>query len=184
MGVDVSNDAPDIISAYDWGSLGHVVDVGGGNGSLLTALLSAYPTLRGTVVDLPGAVEAARGALKTAGVAGRSDVVAGSFFDPLPAGAGGYLLSAIIHNWPDEPARAILRRCTEAAGATSRVFIAEKIGAEGGSPNTAMDLRMLAYFAGRERNVDELAALGADSGLRLVAVHGAGSMAIVELRAG
>src|SRR5439155_21260948 len=55
MGCDVAAEAPAIVAAYDWGSLGHVVDVGGGNGSLLIALLAAHPALRGTVVDLPGA---------------------------------------------------------------------------------------------------------------------------------
>jgi O-methyltransferase domain len=88
MGADVTVEAPDILSAYDWGSLGHVVDVGGGNGALLIAMLTEYPTLRGTVVDLPSAAESARRAFTKAGFADRADAVAGSFFDPLPAGAG------------------------------------------------------------------------------------------------
>lgn len=153
MGADVAAWAPAIVSAYDWGSLGHVVDVGGGNGSLLIALLTEHPALRGTVVDLRDTAEAARKALAAAGLANRTDVVAGSFFYPLPAGAGGYLLTAIIHDWDDEAARAILRRCAEAAGADGRVFVIEKIGHDGASPNTEMDLRLLVYFGGRERGV-------------------------------
>lgn len=183
MGSDVAAEAPAIVSAYDWGSLGHVVDVGGGNGSLLIALLTEHTALRGTVVDLPGAVDPAGKALKAAGFADRTDVVAGSFFDPLPPGAGGYLLSAIIHNWDDEAARAILRRCAEAAGADGTVFVVERIGADGESPSTERDLRMLAYFGGRERGLGELTALAADSGLRVAAVHAAGANSIIELTA-
>ena len=183
MGADVAADASAIVAAYDWGSLGYVVDVGGGNGALLTAMLREYPTLRGTVLDLPETAEAARKSLTAAGFAGRGDVVPGSFFDPLPAGAGGYLLSAILHNWDDEAARAILRRCAQAAGTDGTVFVVEKIGADGESLRTGMDLRMLAYFGGRERGVAELAALAETSGLRVVAVHPAGDLAIVELTA-
>ena len=181
MGADVTAWAPAILAAYDWGSLRHVVDVGGGNGSLLIALLREHPALRGTVLDLPETVEAARSALTAAGLAERADVVAGSFFDPLPPGAGGYLLSAILHNWDDEAARAILRRCAEAAGARGRVFVVEKIGADGESVSTEMDLRGLAYFGGRERGVAELTALAAACGLRVAAVHPAGTLTIVEL---
>jgi hypothetical protein len=180
-GVDVSADAPAIVSAYDWGSLGHVVDVGGGNGALLRAILGRYPTLRGTVVDLPDTAEAARKALAAAGLADRSEVVAGSFFEPLPPGAGGYLLSAILHDWDDDAARAILRRCAQAAGTGGAVFVIEKIGADGQTLHTGMDLRMLAYFGGRERGVAELTELAADCGLAVVAVHPADPLAIVEL---
>jgi predicted transcriptional regulator len=183
MGADIAADAPAIVAAYDWGSIGHVIDVGGGNGALLVAMLREHPTLRGTVLDLPDTAEAARAALTAAGFADRCDVVPGSFFDPLPPGAGGYLLSAILHDWDDDGARAILRRCAEAAGRDGAVFVIEKIGADGESLRTGMDLRMLAYFGGRERGVAELAALAADCGLRVAAVHPADGLAIVELRA-
>jgi hypothetical protein len=183
MGADVTAWAPGIISAYDWGSLGHVVDVGGGNGSLLITLLTAYPSLRGTVFDLPATAEAARVCLADAGLGDRCDVVGGSFFDPLPPGAGGYVLTAIIHNWDDVSARAILRRCAQAAGSRGRVFVIEKIGADGVTVNTAMDLRLLAYFAGRERSLDELTALTGTSGFDVVVVHHAAAIAIVELAA-
>jgi hypothetical protein len=181
MGADVAADAPAIVSAFDWGSLRRVVDVGGGNGSLMIALLTEYPDLRGSVVDLPGAADAAREALAQAGLTDRADAVAGSFFEPLPPGAGGYLLSAIIHNWGDEAARRILRRCADAAG-DGAVFVIEKIGADGESLRTGMELRGLAYFGGRERGVRELAALAEGADLRVVSVHPAGTLSIVELR--
>jgi len=183
MAADVTADAPDIVAAYDWGSLGRVVDVGGGAGALLVAMLRAHPGLRGTVLDLPVAVAAAREALAAAGLAGRGDAVAGSFFEPLPPGAGGYVLSAIVHNWDDGGASAILRRCAEAAGTAGRVFVVEKIGAGGESIRTGFDLRMLAYFGGRERTAAELTALAASAGLRRVATHPAGAHTVLELTA-
>jgi hypothetical protein len=182
MGADVAAWAPDIVAAYDWGSLGHLVDVGGGNGSLLIVMLHRHPDLRGTVLDLPGAAEAARRALTAAGLADRSDAVAGSFFDPLPPGAGGYLLCAVLHDWDDGSARAILRRCAEAAGTHGRVFVVEKFVTET-DHRTEMDLRVLVYFGGRERSLAELAALAAAAGLRVAAVHPAGATPVVELTA-
>ena len=182
MGHDVAADAPEIVSGFDWGSLGRVVDVGGGNGALMIALLTAYPELRGTVFDLPATAEAARKALTAAGFADRSDVVPGSFFDPLPPGAGGYVLSAIVHNWDDEAATRILRRCEEAAGTAAPVFVVGKIGAGGDSLRTLMDLMMLVYFGGKERGVGELQVLAQRAGLAVAHVHPAGKLAIVELR--
>jgi hypothetical protein len=172
----------DVLSGYDWGSLGRVVDVGGGAGAMLIALLSHYPRLRGTLVELAGNAEDARAALAAAGLSERSEVITGSFFDPLPAGAGGYLLSLIIHDWADEPARQILRRCAEAAGASGAVFVVERVRADSDSPHTGMDLRMLALYGGKERRIAELTALARDAGLAVSAVHPAGAFSIVELR--
>ncbi|GAA4092575.1 methyltransferase [Actinomadura miaoliensis] len=182
MAADLARRAPGIVAGYDWGSLGHVVDVGGGDGSLLIALLTAHPSLRGSVVDLPDTAEAARKALAAAGLADRADAVPGSFFDPLPPGAGGYLLSSILHNWGDEAARAILRRCAEAAGPHGAVLVVEALGADGESPPPTLDLRMLAYYGGRERGLSELGALAADAGLVVAGTHPAGESSIVELR--
>jgi hypothetical protein len=120
--------------------------------------------------------------LTAAEVADRADVVPGSFFDPLPAGAGGYVLSAILHNWDDEAACAILRRCAEAAGTQAPVFVVEKIGADGESLRTGMDLMMLVYFGGRERGVTELGVLAERAGFKVARVHPASKLAVVELR--
>jgi hypothetical protein len=180
MAADVAAWAPAIVAAYGWGSLGHVVDVGGGNGALLAALLREHPDLRGTVLDLPGAAAAARKVLTAAGLADRSDAVAGSFFDPLPPGAGGYLLCAVLHDWDEAAARTILRRCAEAAGTDGRVFVVEKFVTDS-DHRTEMDLRVLAYFGGRERGIAELTALAAAAGLRVAAVHPAGATPVIEL---
>ena len=109
--------------------------------------------------------------------------MSGSFFDPLPSGVGGYLLCAVLHDWDDEAACAILRRCAEAAGPAGKVFIVEKTGADGKSPRTDMDLRLLAYFGGRERGVAELTSLGLEAGLRVGAEYPAGDLSVIEFTA-
>ncbi|WP_326821756.1 methyltransferase [Streptosporangium sp. NBC_01639] len=182
LGADVAARAPGIVTGFDWAALDHIVDVGGGDGSLLTAILTANPALRGTVVDLAEATQSAEKAFAVAGLDDRADAVTGSFFDPLPSGADAYLLSLILHDWADEPATAILRRCAEAAGATGRVLVIESIG-EGEERHTGMDLRMLCLYGARERGVAEFTALAERVGLRRVAVHKAGPSAIIELRA-
>jgi hypothetical protein len=184
LGADAVERSPFIVKGHDWGSLGHVVDVGGGAGALLIALLKEYPELRGTLFDLPETAESARKALKEAALDHRSEVVSGSFFDDaLPPGAGGYLLSFILHDWADGPAREILRRCAEAAGAGGSVFVVERLGRDG-APHTGMDLRMLVYYGGKERGMADFEALAADAGLRVAATHPAGPLMIFELVAG
>ena len=181
MGADIAVRGPDIVASYDWGALRRVVDVGGGDGSLLIQLLHRFPALRGTVVDLPDTADLADRALAAAGLADRATAVGGSFFDPLPRNADAYVLSSVLHNWNDERAVAILRRCADAAGTDGRVLVIERIGADGESAGTAMDLRMLVYYGGRERRSAELAALADAAGLRVAATHGAGMLSIVEL---
>jgi hypothetical protein len=154
MGARLAADAPAVAGAYPWGSLGHVVDVGGGNAGLLIAILRAHDDLRGTVIDLAGAVGRAEQAIVSAGLGHRAGTQAGSFFDALPAGAGGYLLSGVLHDWDDADAVRILQRCAGAASETGKVLVVDHIGdAQGGTPDTEGDLRMLCYFRGRERSL-------------------------------
>jgi hypothetical protein len=168
-------DAPSIVSAYDWGALGHVVDVGGGDGTLLIALLNEYPALNGTVVDLPAPAETARKMLEAAGLSGRANAVAADFLREVPAGAEGYVLSEVLHEWSDEDACAILRNCASAAGEDGAVFVIEPV-----TPTTAATAQALAD-GDRERGVAELTALAENAGLVVAAVHTAGAAAIVEL---
>ncbi|MGH3877174.1 MAG: methyltransferase [Actinophytocola sp.] len=178
-GVAAGIEAPSIVAAYDWGALGDVVDVGGGNGSLLITLLNEFPALRGTVFDLPGAAESARKLIDAAGLADRADAVAGDFFDRVPPGAEGYLLSAVVHNWGDADARRILAHCAEAAGADGAVFVIERVAKP---TRTHADLRNLAWFGGKVRDVPELTALAESAGLAEAALHTEGEIAVLELR--
>lgn len=181
MGGRLTAEAPAVATAYPWGALEHVVDVGGGDGTLLIAILRAHDDLRGTVVDLPGPAARAERAIARAGLGDRAAVRAGSFFDPLPAGAGGYLLSGVLHDWDDEDAARILRRCAEAAGRAGRVLVVDHVADEGAVPDTEGDLRMLCYVRGRERTLGRLGGLAESAGLRLGTVTAGGARSIVEL---
>ncbi|MFA1549882.1 methyltransferase [Actinomadura chokoriensis] len=182
MAFNLSGVIDSILAAYDWASLDHVVDVGGGNGALLRALLIEYPNLRGTLVELPKPAAAAESAFAAAGLAGRVEVVSGSFFDPLPPGADAYLLSDVLHDWDDSTSKIILRRCAEAAGDRGQVLVIGEFGPDGESPSTAMDLRMLVLVDGRERRASEVLELAEDCGLGLSNVHAAGEISVIALR--
>jgi hypothetical protein len=171
---------PEVVAGYDWSGLEHVVDVGGGNGALLAALLAAHPGLRGALVELPGAAEAARPVLAPFG--DRGSILAGSTFEPLPAGADAYVVSAVLHAFDDERALAILRRCAEAARPGGRVLVIEQL-LEDGAGSTEMNLRMLAFTGGRERTLGELERLAAGAGLQVGGVHRvARYRSLIELR--
>jgi len=182
LGADVAARAPGIVAGFDWAGLDHIVDVGGGDGSLLVAILTAHPDLRGTVVDLAETAQAAKESFAAAGLGHRADAVTGSFFEPIQPGADAYLLSLVLHDWDDDSSTAILRRCAEAAGPTGRVLVIESIG-DGEDTHTGMDLRMLCLYGARERGVAEFTALAQRAGLHGTAVHPAGPSAIIELRA-
>ena len=94
-----------------------VVDVGGGNGELLAAILRASPATRGALLERPRALDGARRLLERAGVAERCELVAGDFFESVPGGADCYLLKRVLHDWDDDRAAAILRRCRQAMSA-------------------------------------------------------------------
>jgi 2,7-dihydroxy-5-methyl-1-naphthoate 7-O-methyltransferase len=181
MGARLVADAPAVAVAYPWGTLGHVVDVGGGNASLPIAILRAHGDLRGTV-GRPGGPRRTSHRLSRPGPPGRRQV--GSFFDALPAGAGGYVLSGVLHDWDDEDAVRILQRCADAASETGKVLVVNHhIGdAQGGTPDTEGDLRMLSYFRGRERTLDQLGELTKSAGLQVSLVMPARSRSIIELR--
>lgn len=183
MNLRIDIDSTGVTGSYDWSGLEHVVDVGGGNGNLLSLLLAANPGLRGTVVDLPGPADNARTLLRDKGLADRAEAVAGSFFDPLPAGAGAYVLSAVLHDWDDKSATEILRRCAEAAGTDGVVLVIESVGADGQTPPTAMDLRMLAYTSGRERTLAQYGAIAEAAGLAVTGLFPVDPTSIIELRA-
>jgi 2,7-dihydroxy-5-methyl-1-naphthoate 7-O-methyltransferase len=173
--------AAQIAERFDWDRFPEIVDVGGGDGMVLAAILHAHPGLRGQVVDLAPTAAAASERFAATGLADRAGAVAGSFFDPLPEGADAYLLSDILHNWDDDHARTILTGCRRAAGAGGTVLVIESAGAAG----TAIDLSMLMFFGGRERTVDELAELAAACGLVLrAAAPVADGRMVLEFRSG
>jgi O-methyltransferase domain/Dimerisation domain len=165
-----------VMQAYDFGSFGTVVDVGGGQGAFLAALLPAHPGMRGILLDLPNAVAAAAAVFAAAGVADRCEAVAGDFFAAVPEGGDAYVLRAVLHDWEDEEAAAILATCRRAMRPDSAVVIIERdLGPSNAKPDAKLsDLNMLVAPGGRERSVAEYGDLLAGAGLSLAESHEAG----------
>ncbi|MCX2947864.1 methyltransferase [Lentzea sp. NEAU-D7] len=159
------NWVPQVVRNYDWSRFGTLVDVGGGHGSLLAAILTANPAMRGHLVELGETAAGARAVLGLYGLADRTEVTGSSFFDPLPAGADAYLLFDILHDWDDERAHRILARCAEAAGERGRILVVESLG-----ESTEFDLVMLVHFGGRDRGLHDFERLASAHGLRLESV--------------
>jgi hypothetical protein len=158
-----------VIDAYDFAPFGTVVDVGGGSGTLLSAILRSSPGSRGVLFDLPGVTEAAAGALREARVGDRCDVVAGDFFTSVPAGGDAYVLSSILHDWSGEDAERILRACRRAMSSESTLLVIECVRDRGGEPGfeELLDLQMLIMTGGRERTESEYADLLRRTGFRV-----------------
>ena len=154
------------LAGVDWRGDETVVDVGGGNGSLLLELLRRQPGLRGVVFDLPETTrdEAAFG--------DRCIFVAGNFFDGVPPG-DAYVLSTILHDWDDEHAAMILRTIRASATADARLLLLEAVLAPGNEPHGAkwLDLLMLALFGGREHDELQWGTLLADAGFEPVSME-------------
>ena len=154
------------LDGVDWRGDETVVDVGGGNGSLLVALLDQQPGLHGIVFDLPETVRDEQA------LGDRIEFVEGRFFESVPAG-DVYLLSTILHDWPDEQAAEILRTIRAAARPDSRLLLLEAVVPEGNEPGGGkwLDLLMLALFEGRERNETQWRTLLAAGGFEPVNIE-------------
>jgi hypothetical protein len=173
-----------VVQAFDFSQYRTVVDVGGGSGNLISAILVANPTVQGVLFDLPYAIESAGPLLKEAGVTDRCAVVGGSFFDTVPVGCYAYVLSSVIHDWDDEHAVQILRNCRSAAApGNASVLLIQPVLPEGPEPSMAkvMDLEALVVTpGGRERTESELRSLLARVDLELKRVVPAGLYSVVE----
>jgi O-methyltransferase domain len=158
-----------LAQAVDFAKLGTVVDVGGGHGGFITAILRAHPSVHGILTELDRALPGARAHLAANGIADRCDVLSLDFFtDPLPSGAGGYLLAHVIHNWDDERALAILRAARAAIPRDGRLLLVESIIPDDDAPHLAKDLeiRVLTITSGGERTESEYARLLTEAGFR------------------
>jgi hypothetical protein len=158
-----------VAASYDFGGCRTVVDVGGGSGTLLAAVLDRYPGIRGVVFDQPAVVAGARELLAARGLAARSELVGGDFFAGVPEGGDAYLLKSIVHDWPDDDAVRLLRSCRSAMREDAVLLLVERLLGEGPDPvGTAFsDLNMLVGPGGRERDRDGYARLLEAAGLRL-----------------
>jgi hypothetical protein len=167
--------APFVCAGYEFGTFTRVCDVGGGTGTLLASILTAFPRLHGVVFDLPAVVEGTPKVLAERKVADRCEVVGGDFFAEIPAGCDLYVLQSIIHDWDDESAVRILRRVREAMAPDARVLLLEAVVPTTPvvHPTKYADLLMLVLTGrGRERTEAEYRDLAAQAGLRLKRVVG------------
>jgi SAM-dependent methyltransferase len=164
--------APDIAAGYDFSKFGTIVDVGGGEGTLLAHILRANPDMRAVLLDGPSGLEAAPGVLASAGVADRCEIVPGDFFSSVPSGGDAYVLKAVLHDWDDDRAVTILRNCRRAMAPGGRVLIVEKVIPDlvtaADTEVVVADLIMLTLTSGgRERTESDFRTLLAAAGLAI-----------------
>jgi C-methyltransferase len=189
---DLFNDAMTSISAmavspiaagYDFSRYATIVDVGGGHGGLLAAILAAAPTSRGVLYDMPEVVAGAPAVLGQRGMAERVRIEGGSFFESVPTGGDAYLLKHIIHDWPDEQAVAILRNVRAAALDGATLLLLETVIPEHDREFLGkwVDLEMLLLGPGRERTAAEYSALLGQAGFLMTrVVQTASPFSVVE----
>lgn len=161
-----------ITEGYDFSGINTLVDIAGGHGRLLTAVLEANPSMRGVLFDLPHVIEGARGNVATTGASDRVEFATGDFFVSVPAGGDAYILKHIIHDWNDERALTILRNIKQAMNPGGRVLLVESVISEGNTHDFGklMDIEMLVSPGGKERTAKEYEELFARAGLRLTRI--------------
>lgn len=178
MAVRSEQEASAVLRAYDFGALHRLVDVGGGSGLLLAAVLRSAPGLHGVLVDRPAAIAAARENLREFG--GRAECEPCDFFAEVPAGGDAYLLSRILHDWNDVDALRILAVCRKAMTPSARLLLVDAILPEHAKDQPAaiwMDLYMLLLLGARERTEADFRALLAQAGFTLRRTFPTGSPA-------
>lgn len=166
--------APSVATGYDFSRMRTVTDIGGGQGTLLAAILRAHTHLRGILLDLPSVEAGAASVLRDAGAADRCDIVTGDFFEGVPGGADAYILANVLHDWDDDRSVQILAACRRAMVADGRVLIVERLIP--GNPADAVpvllsDINMLVFTGGQERTNSEYRDLLAAAGLAAGQVH-------------
>jgi len=162
-----------VVGSYDYSRLQTIIDIGGGYGELLSAILQANPGTRGVLFDLPNARETGLSHMASIGLGERCEIVTGSFFESIPSGGDAYILKHIIHDWNDEQCKVILENCRRVMAANGKLLVIERIIPDQVEPSVShqlilrADLNMLIGTGGRERTEGEFQALLSSSGFRL-----------------
>ena len=177
--------AGEVARVLDTSSAKLVVDVGGADGALISALLTTNPTLTGAILERPEVVPHAQAAIAGRGLSSRCHVFGGNFFTSVPE-ADIFLLKYIIHDWDDDQSTLILSNCARALRPKGRVVLVERVVAESdcGSEAWLADLNMLVLLPGHERTQREYADLISRAGLRLDCVtETTSSISVIEASA-
>ena len=161
-----------VVRAYDFARFQTLVDVGGGYGGLLSALLHRTPGLRGVLFDRPEVAEGAQRRLAAAGVLDRCEVVGGDMFAAIPRGGDAYVFSRVIHDWDDEHATVALGNCRRVIDPRGTLLLVEEVILPGDAPGFGKlsDLNMLVGPGGQERTEREYRTLYTAAGFELVEV--------------
>lgn len=173
-----------VLAAYDFSGIATLVDVAGGHGTTLSAILRANPAMRGVLFDLPHVIETTRERLAGTPLEPRIELVAGDFFKSIPEGVDACFMKHIIHDWGDQECITILENCRRVLPRSGRVLIAEMVLPPGNEPSPAkwLDLTMLVMtHGGRERTEAEYGKLLARAGFEMSrVVQTQGAIGIVE----
>ena len=160
---------PAFLEVYQFGAFNRIVDVGGGHGALLRAILREHKGLRGTVADMAPLMPAAKAAIALDDLADRCEAVACNFFDSVPAGADLYLMKHIVHDWADNRALQLLRNIRAVIPQGGKLLLAEAVldGSAAPHPGKLLDIEMIVFVGGKERTAEEFRVLLAQAGFRL-----------------
>ena len=173
---------PLIAASFPFGDYDWIVDIGGGHGGLLAAVLDRYPAIRAVLFDQPQ-VLAAGDALFEGRHRDRAEPAAGDFFAGVPPGGDIYILKRILHDWDDDRAQQILEHCRTALRPTARLLVIDAVMKPGNEPdpNKFMDVNIMALTGGRERTESEFRDLCARAGLKLLGLRPLPSPAALSL---
>jgi hypothetical protein len=186
MGEESRVAAARVAAAYDFSAVTKVIDLGGGDGTLLAAVLTAHPHLRGTVFDSPNGVADAATVLQKAGVGDRCEVQPGDFFQDIPQDGDLYIIKSVFQDWNDEDALALLRSCRSRLPESATLLIVGTVLPETANPDHAVayftDVNMMVMAGGRERTESEFRQMLAATGFTVqsVQIGAAGPLSMIQ----
>lgn len=160
---------PAFLDAYDFGAFTKIVDVGGGHGAVLRAILRKHKDLRGAIADLSPVISGAKEAIAYDSLANRCEAIECNFFEAVPAGADGYLMKNIVHDWADVPALRLLRNVRDVIPSHGKLLLAEAVINDSPKPHLGklLDIEMIAFVGGKERTQEEFRKLLGEAGFTL-----------------
>lgn len=161
-----------IADVYDFEGVRTLMDVGGGYGNLMIEILKVYPHINGIIAELPNMIPKICQFIKINQLESQVKAVECDFLKTIPGGCDAYLMSHILHDWPDEECITILKNCRKVISKNGKLLIIESIIPSGNEFSIAklLDLEVLLMGGGRERTVEEFNKLFQNSGFKLSSI--------------